>query len=359
MKVIKSDKLRERQEHTMTLERNVLGVPTFVLHAKSADKMSIIEHTWTVRSGEMKFRFVRDPETPLPQVEHGRYFDALVGIFANRWNRDGDLWFSISEVLRFVNQKTNNRGARNAILETILRYRRAGAEWENSWNGRTKSWNTHFIESTDLWDEMTGELKRNPRSSRKKDQLHRITFCKHIVDSLKEGHTRVFLTDSLKKLKADSYVVYRYFYGFSDRSKVHRDIGDLMSVFPWTGRPSRFQPWLEERLDECFKKGFIEEYEFKDGRVFVKCKSLREYKDSAPVIEIKQQSKRNSSTKIKKVATSNMTPESLLAEYYARKQKGEIKEDHLEVFDMMIKKGNSDLLTSLLRTHLADNRPQI
>ena len=355
MKVIESEKLRERKEYTFTLERNVLGVPTFVLNTRATDKLNMLEHKWKTSSGEVKFRFSRNPITPLPQVEHARYFDALVGIFATRWRPDGYLWFSISEVIRFVDLNPNNRGARKAVLETILRYRRCSAEWENSWNGRTKSWNTHFIEETDIWDEQTGTLKRNPRSSRKKEQLHRITFCKHIVESLKDSHTRVFLTDSLKQLKADSYAVYRYFYGFSDRSKVHRNIDYLKSVFPWTGRQSRFKPWLEKRLEECFEKGFIEEYEFKDERVFVKCKSLKEYKDSAPVIEIKHRAKKTTQTKTKKVSTAKMTPEALMEEYYRRKQLGEIKPEHAEVIDMMISSGQQELTISLLKTHLAAN----
>lgn len=351
MKVIESDKLRQRRDYTLTLERNVLGVPTFVLHAKSADKISVLEHSWGTSSGKMNFRFVRDPETPFPLVGHARFFDALVGIFSTRWNPQGDLWFSLSEITRFVDAKANSRGSRKAILEAILRYRRCSAEWENSWNGKTKSWNTHLIESTDIWNEETGELKRNPRSSRKKDQLHRITFCKHIVDSLKDTHTRVFLTDSLKQLKADSYAVYRYFYGFSDQSKVHRSVDSLMNVFPWTGRKSRFQPWLEARLEECLEKNFISSYEFKDSRVHVKCKSLTEHKKSSPVVDINTYG--NNKNHTRKVLISKLTPQALLEEYYSRKQKGAISQEHIDIIDMVIGKGNNELTTSLLRSHLS------
>lgn len=347
MKLIENEKMRKRRDYTLTLERNVLGVPTFVLNPKTSSKLGILEHSWTTSAGEMFFRFVRDPATPFPQVEHARYFDALVGLFATRWNPDGDLWFSISEVIRFVDQKSNNSGARKAVLETILRYRRGAAEWKNSWNGRTKTWNTHFIEATDIWDEQTGELKRNPRSSRRKEQLHRITFCKHIVESLKDSHTRVFLTDSLKQLKADSYAVYRYFYGFSDRSKVHRSIEHLSHVFPWTGRISRFAPWLEQRLEECYQKGFVENYEFKDNRVFVKCKALRELAKSADVIELKTTDK-----KPKKIQSTKATPESLIEEYYSRKAAGNIDVEHAKAIDAMIAIGQTDLVVSLLRTHL-------
>ena len=343
----------ERRDMTFTLERNVLGVPTYVLNPKSCEKISVLEHSWKNDRGIMLYTFERSIKAPLPLMEHARYFDALIGLFANRWNEEGNLWFSMAEVLRFAGKKANNEGAKKAIKEAIKRYQFCKASWEQSWNGCETTWVSSFIPESDIWDEQTGELKRNPRNSRKKEALHRIKFNEYVVKSLNESHTRVFLTDSLKSLKPDAYAVYRYFYGFSDRSKVNRKLDNLMSIFPWTGRKSRFQPWLEKRLEECYEKGFLEEYEFKDERVFVKCKSLKEYKDSAPIIEFKQRPKRTKPTRVQKVSTLKMTPEALLEEYYRRKQSGEIKPEHAEVIDMMISSGQKDLTISLLKTHLA------
>ena len=355
MPVVESNKLVERRELAFTLERNVLGVPTYVLHSKANEKTDILYHSWVNDKGLMEYSFCKTAKSPFPQVEHARYFDALIGIFAKRWRADGFLWFSIAEVLRFAGKSSRNGGTRQAVLEAIRRYQFCQASWEQSWNGGVTTWVGSFIPESDIWDAETGELKRNPRNSRKKEQLHRITFCEHVVNSLRDNHTRVFLTDSLKQLKADSYGVYRYFYGFSDRSKVNRKLDNLMNIFPWTGRKSRFQPWLEKRLEECYEKGFVEEYEFKDERVFVKCKSLKEYKDSAPVIEIKRRAKKTTQTKTKKISTAKLTPEALIEEYYRRKQLGEIKPEHAEVIDMMISSGQQELTISLLKTHLASN----
>ena len=356
MVVIKSDKLKQRRELTFTVERNILGVPTFVLHAKSADKLKMLEHKWKTSTGEMHFNFLRTELAPFPQVEHARYFDALVGIFSTRWNPEGDLWFSIAEVVRFAGLKPST-GASKAVIETIKRYMHCLATWENSWNGRTQKWSSPFIVGSNMWDEVTGEIKRNPRASRKREQLHKITFNKHVAESLKDKHVRVFMTDSLKKLRPDSYAVYRYFYGFSDQSQVHRSIDNLIRVFSWTGRRSRFQPWLEARLTECLDKEFIESYQIKEGRAYVKCRSLNEHNKSAPVIELDEKGIRDKKPKKSdmgkiKVAVSKLTPEALFEEYYARKQAGSLKVDFIEIIEMLLKKNNKEMATSLLRSHL-------
>ena len=100
-----SDKMTERRDNTFTLERNILGVPTFVLNSKSATKLQNLKHSWQTSRGEVKYVFFRQSETPFPQLEHSRYFDILVGIFAKRINSEGHLWFSFAEVMRVSGQK--------------------------------------------------------------------------------------------------------------------------------------------------------------------------------------------------------------------------------------------------------------
>lgn len=354
MVVIESDKMLERKEKTFTLERNVLGVPTFVLNTSAANKITRLEHSWKTSQGKVEYVFFRNTAVPFPQVEHARYFDALVGTFSKRWNKEGQLWFSISEIARFSGHKPTP-GARKAILETIRRYMYSCATWENSWNGRSMRWSNPFITKTDIWDENTGELKRNPRSSRKKPNLHCITFNEHVVKSLEDAHTRVFLTESLRSLKPDSYAIFRYFYGFSDRSMVHRSIEDLLNVFPWTGRRSRFVPWLEARLKECFDKGFVEKYEFKDERLFVKCKSLREHAVSAPVIEMRSNQVKNSRTKTLKPAKKkiqNLTDEAILEEYFRRKQDGDFDENFVSIIDVMLSKNLKEMAIKNIENYL-------
>ena len=357
MPVVESSKLRQRLDQTFILEQNILGVPTFVLNTKSAEKLSKLEHSWKTRTGEpMRYKFMRT-DTPFPQVEHARYFDALIGLFATRWNPDGHLWFSLSEVIRFAGLNPKNRGARNSVLEAIKRYIYCHAVWEGSWKGLSKTWGNPFIIESDIWDEQTGELKRNPRSSRKKEQLHKITFNQHVVESLKASQTRVFLTDSLKSLKPDSYAVYRYFYGFSDQSKVIRYLTDLMNVFPWTGRASRFQPWLEARLKDGLEKGFVDSYDFKEGRVEVKCKSLKEHQDSAPVIELKANESIKNKKKPKgktKMKASKVTDEAILEEYYRRKIDGLLENNMVKAVELMLSAGLKEHAINALKDRLAN-----
>ena len=355
MKIVGEEEFKERKDKTFTLERNILGVPTFVLNTRAATKINRLEHSWKTSQGEVRYVFFRDSETPFPQVEHARYFDALVGKFATRWNPEGHFWFSIAEIARFAGKEKNISNARKAILETIRRYMYSCATFENSWNGKFQRWSNPFITSTDIWDEQTGELKRNPRSSRKKPNLHRITFNEHVVQSLKDSHTRVFLTESLRSLKPDSYAIFRYFYGFSDRSVVHRDIEDLLNIFPWTGRKSRFLPWLEARLEECVAKGFVDYFEFKDGRLFVKCKSFREKSESAAVIELKSSETKNprtKKTKPRKALVSKLTNEAVLEEYYRRKQDGLLEDYVVTIVDMLLCRGETEVAIKNLKNHL-------
>lgn len=355
MVVIESDTLKARhQMMTFSLERNVLGVPTYVLHAKSSERTDPLLHSWKNERGLMEFSFSKTAKAPFPLLEHARYFDALIGLFATRWNPEGYLYFSVAEVLRFAGKGPNSGGNRKAVLEAIRRYQFCQASWEQSWKGGKTTWVGSFIPESDIWEVATGELKRNPRNSRNKEALHKIRFHPRIVESLQNSNTRVFLTESLRKLKPDSYTVYRYFYGFSDQSKVRRNLDDLMRVFPWSGRKARFQPWLEARLKDTFDKGFVESYEFKEDRVEVKCKSLKEHKESSPVIELnahettKKKSKRKSNIK-----ASKMTDEAILEEYYRRKQDGSLEDETIQAVEMMLVAGLKAPAIAALKSRMA------
>ena len=354
MTVCENNRLDDRWEKTFILERNVLGVPTFVLNSRAATKLTRLEHSWKTIQGQVDYVFFRNSAVPFPLIEHARYFDALVALFATRPHQGGHLWFSLSEIARFAGKTSRPDNLRKPVLETIRRYMHSCAVWENSWRGFQERWSNPFIVSSDIWDEQTEELKRNPRSSRKKENLHRITFNEHVVKSIQDSHTRIFLTETLRTLKPDSYAIFRYFYGFSDRSEVHRSLDDLLSVFPWTGRKSRFLPWLEARLEECFKHGFIEHYEFKNGRLFVKCKSFKDRGQNADVINLESNlvtNPRSKSTKPKKAKASKLTGEAILEEYYRRKQDGLLEDYVIQIVDMLIAKGDSELAIKNLKNH--------
>lgn len=348
--IVETNSLRKRSDSTYTLERNLLGIPTFVLSERSSKKKTVLEHCWETDAGSMRFRFLRTDITPFPLVQHARYFDALVGLFSTRWNEDGDLWFSISEVLTYAGMNARNRGARQSVLEAIKRYKYCLATWENSWKGRTSSWSSPFIISDDIWDEDQDDLKRNPRRSRGRVNLHRLRFNPHIVCSLKDKNIRVFLKESIKKLNSDSYAVYRYFFGFSDQSTVHRDLDTLQTVFPWSGRKSRFETWLTDRLNECFEKGFLSSFEIKDNRVFVTCKSMSDIKDNVIQLEVSDfKKKKPKSIALKRTQASD---ESILEEYFRRKTNGDVPSELALVVDSLISKNMTKYAVDCLRNRL-------
>jgi hypothetical protein len=361
----KKNVIIEELPNSYGLNRNVLGVPTFALHSKSATKLMKLEYNWQTKEGLFEFEFRRiDPDIPFPIPQHALYFDLLVALFAEQWNEGGDLYFTIASVLKNAGKDPDGR-ARDAVIETIKRYMFCNASWENSWNGRQRTWSNPLINACNIWDGdgniRTGKLGRNPRNCKDRDDLHSLTFCKQIVDSLNDGYNRIFYTQAINgKLKPDSYAVYRYFYGFSDQSEVHRSLEHLMQVFPWTGRESRFKPWLESRLSECLDNGFIQNYKFKDDRVFVKCKNLKELTSKETITldlehdtnvsgyrwkknqdgsmkKRKQKiTKGSGATTAKRFNADDLTDEAVLEEYLSRKEKGLYAQKSVEVLDMLI-----------------------
>lgn len=275
---VRTGKYRPHLSSTIALERNLLGVPTSVLHAKSA-KLKKIVHEW-YPSPDVKalFVFSRPDDSPLPLPLHAMYLDILLAMFANNFNAEGWLQFRFSDLLRNAGKHPANGGdSLKAAQEAIRRYFHCQAQWHYSWKGEAQSWSGPFIIAEDIWTATSHgiRIKRNPRRSAASDGWHRIRFHPHVVESIGGGFTRVFWRGALEgRLSPTAYSVYRHFYGFSDRSDVRRSLDLLRSAFVWQSRPDRFRKWLEERLLELKAAGYVEGFEVDRAHAVVKCTPL-------------------------------------------------------------------------------------
>ena len=160
------------------------------------------------------FRFKRESTALLPTAVHAKYLDILLAMFAHNWNPAGILHFRYSDVLRFAGSPTNSRGAKEAIKEAIIRYRCNVTEWQNCWSDHTDTLHFNIIEISSIYD--AEGKKHSSRKSNRKEDWHTVTFSKYPVYALKNDTKRILLTDLFKKLKHDTFCVYRYYYGYPD-----------------------------------------------------------------------------------------------------------------------------------------------
>ncbi len=347
------------------LERNLLGVPIFVLHAKSASSQRELVYEWRTREGrDAEFRFVREDAVPFPQSQHVVYFDALLALFANNFREDGCLYFRISDVCRYVGKKPS-RGVYVAVKETIYRYTHCHVHWLESWvttRGETKSggnWHGPLILVDDIWTrDRAGredlKLKKNPRNARKAEDWHRIQFHPQIVNSIKSGFTKIFLTKVLGLgVRADAQCVYRYFYGFSDSSEIRRSVEHLMSAFAWQGgRASRFETWLKTQLDELVAHNLVEAFEIENEWVTVRCVGLKALRDS-----LLSSPSPTMVTRRRKAATKHDAPEpsdqALVEHYFSLKAAGKVEQHVAETIDVCLAKGSKEVYIPALKSYFA------
>lgn len=346
------------------LEKNVLGVPIFVLHARTASAQRELVYEWRTREGrDAKFKFVRDPNVPFPQSQHVVYFDALLAMFANNFRDDGYLYFRISDVLRYVG-KSRTSGSYDAVKETIYRYAYTSAHWHESWvtargEAKGENWHGPLIIVDDIWVEKRDgaddlKLKKNPRNARKTEDWHRIRFHPEIVNSIKNGFTKIFLTKVLGLgVRADAQCVYRYFYGFSDSSEIRRSVEHLMRAFAWQGgRAARFEAWLRTQLEELVAHNLVEAFEIENEWVTVRCVALKALRDN-----LLPPATPSTATKRKKGATKRAAPEpsdkALLEHYFSLKAAGKVEEHVAETIDLCLTKGSKEVYIPALKSYFA------
>ena len=86
----------------------------------------------------------------------------------------------------------------------------------------------------------------------------------------------------------------------------------------------------------------------------MKCKSLREKSENAAVIELKSsetKSPRTKKSKPRKSIVSKLTDEAVLEEYFRRKQDGLLEDYVIQIVDMLVGKGESELAIKTLKNH--------
>jgi hypothetical protein len=338
------------------IERNILGVPICVLNPKASHLFEYLEHRWSTKDGaELTFRLYRPGESKvgLPTTEHARWLHIMLAMFAANWNEKGYLNFTFAQMLRLANLK-NDSSARDTIYESIKRYRKCQAEWDQAWDGRIRSWNYAFIVESDLFDDQ-GNLKKNPRKAKSADEWQQIRFCEPIVESLRNESTRRLISTSVFKneLPSAAYMIYTYFYGFSDLTPVERSFETLLRVFPWKGRLTRFIEWLDQNLSECQKQGYVEFYDITKKSVIVKSKNIKDLKPVTIEIEKPRDDERRYAlgvdkkdnmkprkvrgSKPKKVMpVDNLTDEGVLEEYYSRKDKRILADETVETVESFL-----------------------
>lgn len=345
------------------LERNVLGVPIFVLNSKTAVSQHELVYEWRTREGhDAKFKFERSASVPFPQSQHVVYFDALLAMFANNFREDGYLYFRVSDVLRYVGKKPST-GCYEAVKETIYRYAHSTAHWYESWTtpaGQPKceNWHGTLIEVDDIWDEKRREelkLKINPRNAQKADGAwHRIRFHRNIVESVKNGFTKIFLTKVLSLgVRHDALCVYRYFFGFSDSSEIRRHMSHLMTAFAWQGgRKDRFETWIKSQLNELVSYGLVDTFTIKNDLVTVKCVPIKALRDNLTPKAAPKSTKTPPRAKKPKARKPQIADDALLQHYLDLKESGKVSEHVAETIDLCLAKGSRDVYLPAIRNYI-------
>lgn len=357
---------------TVGVNPTLLNAPIYVLSDKAAKNINEIEISWKqkLENGDpiLKiFRFFRQANTPFPTVIHAKYLDILLAMFAQNWNEEGILYFRYSDILKLVGLPGNSR-AREAIQQTILRYRRNTTEWENIWGGRVENLNFSIIEMSSILDKNDNIIPHSSRRSLNKEDWHSVGFNKYIVQALKNDHKRILLTELFKKLDHGTFCVYRYYYGYPDfyidangvykPNVIWRSYESLRDVFRWTGQKNRFRIWIDQRFQELFDYGLIDEPIRNNDAIGIHCKNLKQLQqeqdknNTIEIVDDEQKPSKKRPQKVKKVSIKNLTDEAILKEYFSKKSRGLIQKEKQEVIDLMIKNNLSKAAIDLIRSHV-------
>jgi hypothetical protein len=366
------------------MNRNVMWFPTSVLNTKAAFNQKNIVVNWestdkvTKQTHKHKFEFAPMRNNPMPIPEHSKLFDILLALYANNKflgennEKDiGTLYFRMSDVADIAG-KQYTAGFRMSLAEAIYRYMRCVAFWTNAYlkNGERVNLACTLIEETSIWDNKSGADDYNDRQRLKcispgrsldKTTWSFVKFNRSIAEELHTGDTRLFLSEIIKsELRPIPYVIYRYFYAFSDKDYIKRDLNTLCSTFGYSGKPYLFPDWFREQIDEIAKMNLIEDYvwpkdisDWSKAQVSVKCKSFV---------------KTNSSNRISKIELdiSSMTNMMLLELFTEMKTRNLLSKDTLGTLNIVEKTAGQTIfyatLRNILETHaylLTSSPPKI
>lgn len=301
----------------ISMNRNLMWVPTSVLNPKAAFSQKSIFTAWSSFDQNTKikmnhsFEFSSIHDNPLPLAEHSKILDILLAIYANNITKDdpenmGGLHFKMCDVAE-VSGRKYTEGFRKSLAESIYRYMRCVAFWHNAYlsNGMRGNLSCTLIEESSIWDQYAGRdayekrvriSKDSSRNNRAITSWHYIKFNQRIAKILHEGDTRLFLSELIKSdLRPLPYIVYRYFYAFSDLKPVERSLAQLKQTFSYGSRGDFFLIWLREQLEEIAKFNLIDNYEWptkvenwNEAIVKVKCKSFIKTNNMRITIDIEK-----------------------------------------------------------------------
>lgn len=248
---------RKPLPNEVAIERNILKVPICVAHAKSS-KAEAFTYEFPERliDGERcipKLIIKSAGGTPLPLPQHAKTLDVLLALFAQNFNLSGELWFTFKEITRILNTTEVT-----TVKESIKRYHFNPIFFQHCWvedPGRFTSEVFHIIDKTDLFDEE--HKNKNPRNSRKKENLHYVKFSPVIVRSVEKRFIRLFPRDAFSALSAGTYTLYKIFYGPTDKEPVRRTLHFIANFLAWSDRIDRLYPWIVKHLEILREKDFV------------------------------------------------------------------------------------------------------
>jgi hypothetical protein len=352
------------------MNRNLMWMPTSVLNSKSAFNQKGIFVKWesvdpSTRERQIhSFEFSPMMNNPMPIPEHAKLFDILLTLYANNLLsiehegfKVGTLFFRMTDVAMIAGKKYTD-GFRSSLAEAIYRYMRCIAFWKNAYlfNGMRGNLSCTPIEKSSLWDDDAGqsnyeERKRikcaSPRNSHNPSAWNMIKFNESLTEVLHNGDTRLFLSEIIKSdLRPVPYIIYRYFYAFSDIKYVERSLSQLCQNFGFSKRYN-FPVWFRSQLDEIVHTNLIEDYEWptdiknwNEAIVRVKCKCFT------------KQVKLKSTTRNKLMDVDNLTNLGLLEFYIEAKSRSIIDKDTIDLLEFVEKSQGKDVFYQLLRRTL-------
>lgn len=370
--VVIPDQYRAELPRMIQMNRNLMWFPTSVLNSKTAFTQKKIKITWESMDSKTKekqqhaFEFSATYDNPMPIAEHSKLFDILLALYANNMflyqdNEIGTLYFRMVDVAEISGKKYSN-GFRMSLAEAIYRYMRCVAFWQNAYlsNGMRGNLSCTPIEETSLWDKHAGltnyaARKRNriasPGRCMDQNTWNVVKFNKRIADVLHNGDTRLFLSEIIKSdLRPIPYIIYRYFYAFSDVDYVERSMTTLCQNFGFASKKSTFPIWLRNQIDEIAKTQLLDDYEWptnlknwNEAIVRVKCKCFTR---QSPIKDL------SINNKIQNI--DNLTNLALYEYYLEMIKRRLLAQDTITVLESLEKFGGKEMFYETLRRILKD-----
>ena len=331
----------------LAIERNLIRVPICVASQKTATLREFVyEFAEKVVDGELCVPklIISSGNTPLPLPHHAKVLDALLALLAHSFNEDGGVWFSFSDISQFLDTAKKDACS---IREASRRYHYCTLYFQHCWvdePGRVTSEAVLIIEQTDLFDAV--EKIKNPRNSRKRENLHYVKFSPKIVESVKKNFIRLFPKEAFNELDAGTYTLYKLFYAPTDREPVRRTVDFIARFLGWGERIDRLRPWIVKHLEILQEKEFILWWRKKDD-CFEVCSNALRFKKHIDELR-----------RLDPMKAENVK----IAQILDTRKKGKLKGDHVDNQTRVAKaevKGKKTIGKSTVKDSIKQGKEQI